>query len=275
LNFQKTILIQAINYSLDKISDQNLIEMISLKYQFWVLKTINKNAEATGILYSNYISQEELNQSLVHLEEEITKENFREKNFIFILKAAYELGFYYYLKNDFNKTKIFFDFCASKRALLKDTDTKLLYFRIEDLQDLLEVILPSLADSDFEKENDEDLKELFYSETNESNNRKIKNNNEDVVMLGAEEDSLGNKKANSFKMDIENTQEQEFKRFSDKNYFVDYDKIDARTYQYEILNFHNEKNLSLKLRSEMNVFFDKNGIQSEAEKEIIEVLFLL
>lgn len=272
LNFQKTILIQAINFSLDKINDQNLIDMISLKYQFWVLKTVNKNAEVTGYLGSNYISQDELNQSLINLEEEILKERVRDKNYIFTVKAAYELGFYYYLKNNFEKMKIFFQFCLYKSNSLKEIDHKLLYFSLEDLEDLLTLLFHENKDLKnlFSDEKEISIKDVFKSsreikdtDVKNDNNQSFYNNN---LIIENPKASVSEQEKFDVNMEIENQY-----REINKNLDFDLDAINKKFYKFKFLQYNTEDRIYERLKFNFSKFFEKNALSDEYKKALIDV----
>jgi len=107
-------LIKAIDYSESvKLKDQNPKEISFLKYQLWVLMTINNEAKSSGDIKNLVqITNEEITQSLFNLEREILKEKISDKNIFLLIKASYELGFYNYIENNFEKMKIFKDILA-------------------------------------------------------------------------------------------------------------------------------------------------------------------
>jgi hypothetical protein len=137
LNFQKTVLFQAINYSLDRTSKE-VQEQVYLKFQFWVLKLTNKNI--SGDLNNPPISSEELNQSLNSLSNIISNKvnntfntnlNFK----CFFLKTAYELGYYYYLINDYPKMGEYFSILLNKFNYEKgDPNFNTIYFNKDDIE---------------------------------------------------------------------------------------------------------------------------------------------
>jgi hypothetical protein len=263
--------------------------LISLKYQFWILKTVNKTAEASGTLRSNYISEHELNQSLIHLEDEILNEKIREKNFIFILKAAYELGFYYYLKNDLIKMKTFFDFCIGKKSLLKESDLRLLYFTLNDLEDLLELIF---TNGELNLEKNCSLKTLFTEENYKINDKNIlleNRNNDDVEMIDnsiVKEDTEKIKlDGHITKMDIDNY--KNIKEDNDRNdnnhnyqccnlndiYFLA--ETRNKEYNFNYINFSEEEKINQEFRNEIAVFFQKNTLYDDSQKALIEVFIII
>jgi hypothetical protein len=135
LNFQKIILYQSINYCLDRVKEYH--DYIYLKFQFWVLKLMNKNLSATGDFNPVApISQEELKESIDTLSKEISK---IEKSNIkrFLLKTAYELGTYYYLVNDYEKMKYNYDVCINYYDQCKSNQV---YFEKDSLIKLLRLI---------------------------------------------------------------------------------------------------------------------------------------
>ena len=134
MNFQKTVLLQAINYCLDRTSkDQH--EQLYLKFQFWVLKVANKNI--SGEFNSPPIFPEEINQSIDVLCRLIMN-NPESLNKCFILKTAYELGYYYYLTEDNEKMREYFSICLKGFSFDKaDQNFNTVYFNREDIELIL------------------------------------------------------------------------------------------------------------------------------------------
>ena len=81
-------MIKAIDYSESvKLKDQNPKEISFLKYQLWVLMTINNEAKSSGDIKNLVqITNEEITQSLFNLEREILKEKISDKNIYGIKK---------------------------------------------------------------------------------------------------------------------------------------------------------------------------------------------
>ncbi len=102
------------------------------------MKLTNKNI--SGDLNNPPISSEELNQSINSLSNLIsnnfnntfnTNPNFK----CFFLKTAYELGYYYYLINDFPKMREYFYILLNKLNFEKfDSNFNTIYFSKEDIE---------------------------------------------------------------------------------------------------------------------------------------------
>lgn len=132
LNFQKIILYQSINYCLDRVKESH--DYIFLKFQFWVLKLMNKNIASTGEFNPvGPISSEELKESLEILSKEVEKIESKKK---LLLKVAYELGTYYYLTNDYNRMKYYYELCIANYG----AGSTNMYFNPESLIKLLNLI---------------------------------------------------------------------------------------------------------------------------------------
>jgi hypothetical protein len=141
LNFQKIILFQSINYCLDRVKEYH--EILFIKFQFWVLKLMNRNIALTGeFTPASPISSEEISQSIETLKKQIDLgfERLESNNKkVFLLKIAYELGYYYYLNNDVNLIQKYFEFCINYFDQLENTN-KTLYFEKENLLKLLNIV---------------------------------------------------------------------------------------------------------------------------------------
>ena len=75
-DLQKNILFQTINYCYDRQKD--LESYISTKFQYWILKMKNYNySKIDGV--KEYISDAELNESIVSLKKCVEQENFNKK----------------------------------------------------------------------------------------------------------------------------------------------------------------------------------------------------
>jgi hypothetical protein len=144
LNFQKTVLYQAINYSLDRSKEQH--DLVYNKYQFWVLKLMNKNISLTGDLSPlPPISNEELTQCLEFFEKKILDGslNFNsQKNFW--VKVTYELGYFYYLENNNEKAINYFSLCLKEFENLSNdivlSSGNTIYFERQDVESLLKYL---------------------------------------------------------------------------------------------------------------------------------------
>lgn len=254
--------------------------MISLKSQFWVIKAVNKNAELTGNLENPNFSQDEINLSLMILENDVFKENPDEKKFIFILKAAYELGMYYYLHNNFNKMKTFFDFCIAKKQSLKSLE--LIYFDIDDLNSLLQLYLSENKDDFHANKNDKINKgsqSLFY----EIDNLEEKICGNDVEMLVLQEDSENKKLESESEPRYQSTQDNQAianidvemsigkNNLTGENKILNIDKVDSSQYCYKIIDFSENNKIDQILKNDLINFFNKNNTLSVAEKSLVEV----
>jgi hypothetical protein len=110
---------------------------------------MNKNISTTGDTTPiPPISIEELNQSLDSLDKKINQKIFNESTTnmkSFILKISYELGYYYYMMNDFAKMKFYFDFCIyNLKAIIEGgvnlSSFKTIYFDHKSLATLLKFV---------------------------------------------------------------------------------------------------------------------------------------
>lgn len=139
LNFQKTVLFQAINYCIDRTKE--LHENVFIKFQFWVLKLMNKNISVTGdTIPIPPVSAEELSQSLESLSKKIESSKISDMSLsakLFYLKISFELGYYYYLTNDFEKMKYYFKYCVNN--MNSEGYNSAIYFSKEEISKLLKV----------------------------------------------------------------------------------------------------------------------------------------
>jgi hypothetical protein len=142
LNFQKTILYQALNLSFERVRDQH--DLLFLKYQFWVLKVLNKQISSTGNTNPvDPITPEDVNQSLNHLINQVNINQYSEANPYLksmILKTAYELGYYYFLLNESQKLDFYFNFCIDnlEEFMVNNPSKKSsFYFDADSLKNLL------------------------------------------------------------------------------------------------------------------------------------------
>ena len=233
------------------------------------MKTINKNAELTGVIGLNsHISEEELNQSLINLEKEISKERIKEKYLIFILKVSYELGFYYYLTNNYQKMKICFEICLNKKSSLKTYDLKSIYFNIEDTKDLIKIFT----------ENSE-IFELFSDEKNANINADIHKEYLDMeieVIKPLKDFDENNQNISQEKLydNIKYLKDTDMQIEHDQNIkSVNLDKINKKK-SYFIIDFSEENNINTNLKIDLQNFFDKNTLLDSNSKNLIEVNFI-
>ncbi len=140
LNFQKTVLFQAINYCLDRTTKEQH-ESVYIKFQFWVLKLMNKNISITGEINPiPPISSEELNQSIDSLIKKLNNFNNNSPQKCFLLKVSYELGYYFYLTNDLEKMKYNLNLCSNNMDYeAKDTNFNTIYFDRSELISLIRI----------------------------------------------------------------------------------------------------------------------------------------
>jgi hypothetical protein len=112
-------------------------EVLYLKFQFWVLKLMNRSIASTGDFSpASPISKEELSQSLETLQKLIDG-GIEESRKIFHLKIAYELGYYYYLNDEIDMMKKYFTICIVN---CDEEGERSLYFTKANLEKLLAII---------------------------------------------------------------------------------------------------------------------------------------
>ena len=153
-NFQKTILFQTINFCCDRLKDQE--KYIELKFQFWILKMMNKLLANNGeIETSSTISKEELIQSLDSLSKVVEQNYFNnsdDKQQCLIIKIAYELGLYYYYRGVNDKCEYNFNFLLNNLGKFSPQfQESKFYFKEDKIRKLLKYIrrdTPSLVIND-------------------------------------------------------------------------------------------------------------------------------
>ena len=153
-NFQKTILFQTINFCCDRLKDQE--KYIELKFQFWILKMMNKLLSNNGeIETSSTISKEELIQSLDSLSKVVEQNYFNnsdDKQQCLIIKIAYELGLYYYYRGVNDKCEYNFNFLLNNLGKFSPQfQESKFYFKEDKIRKLLKYIrrdTPSLVIND-------------------------------------------------------------------------------------------------------------------------------
>ena len=138
-DLQKNILFQTINYCYDRQKD--LESYISTKFQYWILKMKNYNfSKIDGV--KEYISDAELNESIVSLKKCVEQENFNKKEDnikILHLKAVYELGVYYFYNNKFEEANKYFIFLEKNMKIYPEFQ-KYLYFNLISVTNLIKYI---------------------------------------------------------------------------------------------------------------------------------------
>ena len=142
-NFQKTILFQTINFCCDRLKDQE--KYIELKFQFWILKMMNKLLANNGeIETSSTISKEELIQSLDSLSKVVEQNYFNnsdDKQQCLIMKIAYELGLYYYYRGVNDKCEYNFNFLLNNLGKFSPQfQESKFYFKEDKIRKLLKYI---------------------------------------------------------------------------------------------------------------------------------------
>lgn len=169
-NFQKTILFQTINFCCDRLKDQE--KYIELKFQFWILKMMNKLLANNGeIETSSTISKEELIQSLDSLSKVVEQNYFNnsdDKQQCLIMKIAYELGLYYYYRGVNDKCEYNFNFLLNNLGKFSPQfQESKFYFKEDKIRKLLKYIRkdtnPMVIDDnvEMEVENEFDMKSNF------------------------------------------------------------------------------------------------------------------
>ena len=169
-NFQKTILFQTINFCCDRLKDQE--KYIELKFQFWILKMMNKLLANNGeIETSSTISKEELIQSLDSLSKVVEQNYFNnsdDKQQCLIMKIAYELGLYYYYRGVNDKCEYNFNFLLNNLGKFSPQfQESKFYFKEDKIRKLLKYIrrdTNSMVIDDnieMEVENEFDMKSNF------------------------------------------------------------------------------------------------------------------
>ena len=138
-DLQKNILFQTINYCYDRQKD--LESYISTKFQYWILKMKNYNySKIDGV--KEYISDAELNESIVSLKKCVEQENFNKKEDnikILHLKAVYELGVYYFYNNKYEEANKYFIFLEKNMKIYPEFQ-KYLYFNLISVTNLIKYI---------------------------------------------------------------------------------------------------------------------------------------
>ena len=138
-DLQKNILFQTINYCYDRQKD--LESYISTKFQYWILKMKNYNySKIDGV--KEYISDAELNESIVSLKKCVEQENFNKKEDnikILHLKAVYELGDYYFYNNKYEEANKYFIFLEKNMKIYPEFQ-KYLYFNLISVTNLIKYI---------------------------------------------------------------------------------------------------------------------------------------
>lgn len=183
-NFQKTILFQTINFCCDRLKEQE--NYIGLKFQFWILKTVNKILSIYGELETNpTISKEDLVLSLESLNKVVNQEYFDssdEKVKCLIIKICYELGIYYYYKGLNDEMENKFNFLLNNiNFFSEEFKESKLYFKEETIKKLLLYQKNSVNQMEIEKEDKEvELDFKFDLESNYSNEEfvELKNKSE-------------------------------------------------------------------------------------------------
>lgn len=169
-NFQKTILFQTINFCCDRLKDQE--KYIELKFQFWILKMMNKLLANNGEIETNStISKEELIQSLDSLSKVVEQNYFNnsdDKQQCLIMKIAYELGLYYYYRGFNDKCEYNFNFLLNNLGKFSPQfQESKFYFKEDKIRKLLKYIrrdtITMVIDDnvEMEVENEFDMKSNF------------------------------------------------------------------------------------------------------------------
>ena len=186
-------MIQSINYCIDRA--KSLCDQIQTKFQFWVLKLMNIQISSTGEFSPiSQISNEELNQSIESLHKLIIQSELwiqASSSFkCFLLKSSYELGYYYYLNNNGEKMKFYFDYCITHYNELgmgigtgNSTNLmKTIYFKKESLIGLMKFIeTNSFLIEDFSTEESRDDDAMKIERIDEHTSELVNKKNEQVV----------------------------------------------------------------------------------------------
>lgn len=165
INFQKQILISSINICYDR--NKETMRYIQSKFQFWVILTTNYQLKQG---FDNILTKEEISISIETLEKEINDFNNIEdvsnlNNIkILLIKAAYELGFYYMLYSNYIKCKTYYNFVYENYI-----ENYSFYFDIDNIKLYLNYINKNYLD----KDDDINIQE----KDNIIINNKLKNNN--------------------------------------------------------------------------------------------------
>lgn len=143
-NYQRNILLRTISTCSDTQKDQEK-NYISLKYQFWTLKTQNHLLSTNGTFDANHtISKEEFEQNFNNLNSVVNQneyDNSEEKVKCLLLKIAYEIGLYYYYIGNYNEMEMKFTFLLQNIALFSDEyKHSKFYFTEDKVKNLLSYI---------------------------------------------------------------------------------------------------------------------------------------